>query len=45
VSGPLKHTHLLVDLACSEDDVEEQYADMDSEKELEDTTFQDPSYA
>jgi hypothetical protein len=28
-----------------QDDVEEQYADIDSEEELEDTTLQDPSSA
>jgi hypothetical protein len=36
---------LLVDLASAQDDVEEQYADIDSEEELEDTTLQDPSSA
>jgi hypothetical protein len=37
--------HLLVDLACAQDDVEDQYTDIDSEEELEGTTLQDPSPA
>jgi hypothetical protein len=35
--------HLLVDLACAQDYVEEQYTD--SEEELDNTTRQDPSSA
>jgi hypothetical protein len=29
--------HLLADLACAQDDVEEQYADTESQEELKDT--------
>jgi hypothetical protein len=32
---------LLVDLACTWNDVEEHYADIDSEEEIEDTPIQD----
>jgi hypothetical protein len=35
--------HLLVDLACTQDDVEEQYADTDSEERIIDSPLQDPS--
>jgi hypothetical protein len=45
MAGPSKHARLLVNLACAQDDVEEQYADIDSEEEFEDTTLQDPSSA
>jgi hypothetical protein len=45
MAGPSKYAHLLVDLACVQDDVEEQYADINSEEELKDTTLQDPSSA
>jgi hypothetical protein len=41
----LKSARLSVDLACAQDDVEGQLADIDSEEELEDTTLQDPSSA
>jgi hypothetical protein len=41
MAGPLKHACLLVDLACAQDSVEEQYADIDSEEEPENATFQD----
>jgi hypothetical protein len=43
MAGPSKRMRLLVDLACAQDDIEEQYADIDSGEELEDTTLQDPS--
>jgi hypothetical protein len=36
---------LLVDLACAHNDVEELYADINAEEELEDTALQDPSSA
>jgi hypothetical protein len=42
---PSKQTRLLVELACAQDSVEEQYGDIDSEEEPEDATFQDPSSA
>jgi hypothetical protein len=45
VAKPLKRVHLLVDLACAQDYVEEKYADINSEEELEDITLQDPSSA
>jgi hypothetical protein len=35
MAGPSKCVHLLVDLACAQDDVEEQYAEINSE-ELQD---------
>jgi hypothetical protein len=37
MTGPSKCMCLIVYLACVQDDVEEQYADVDSEEELEDT--------
>jgi hypothetical protein len=43
IIGPSKPGRLLVDLACAQDNVEEQYADIDSEEELADTTLQDSS--
>jgi hypothetical protein len=45
MAGPSKRTCLLVDLAWAYNDVEEQYADINSEEELEDTALQDPSSA
>jgi hypothetical protein len=45
MAGPSKCARLLVELAYAQDDVEEQYADMDSGEELKDTTLQDPSSA
>jgi hypothetical protein len=39
MAGPLKHTRILVDLAHAQDDVEDQYACINSEEELKDTTF------
>jgi hypothetical protein len=45
MAGPSKNTLLLVNLACVQDDVEEQYADIDSEEELKDTALQEPSSA
>jgi hypothetical protein len=44
-AGPSKRTCLLINLACAQDDVEEQYADSESEEELGDTALQDPSSA
>jgi hypothetical protein len=43
--GTLKGVLLLATLACVQDDVEEQYSDIDSEEEFKDTTLQDPSSA
>jgi hypothetical protein len=45
MAGLLKYARLLVDLARAQDSVEEQYADIDSEEEPEDATFQDQSSA
>jgi hypothetical protein len=45
MAGLLKCTYLLVNLACAHNDVEEQYADINSKEELEDTALQDPSSA
>jgi hypothetical protein len=39
MAGPLKHTHLLIELACAQDYVE-QYADIDLEEEIDDTPLQ-----
>jgi hypothetical protein len=41
MAGPLKQARMLVDLACAQDDVEEQ----DAEEKLGDTTLQDQSLA
>jgi hypothetical protein len=45
MARPSKHARLFVYLACAQDDVEEQYADINSEEELEDIKLQDPSSA
>jgi hypothetical protein len=45
MARPLKHAYLLIYLACAQDATEEQYADINSEEELESTTPQDPSSA
>jgi hypothetical protein len=37
MAGPLKLVPLLSDLAYAQNDAEEHYSDIDSEKELEDT--------
>jgi hypothetical protein len=44
MAGPSKHMLLLVDLARAQNDVEDQYAHVESE-ELKDTTLPDPSSA
>jgi hypothetical protein len=33
MAGPSKHAHLLVNLACAEVDVEEQYTDIGTKEE------------
>jgi hypothetical protein len=35
--------HTLINLACAQDNAEEQYADIDSEEETKDIPLQDPS--
>jgi hypothetical protein len=45
VAGPSKCAHLLLNLECAQDVVEEQYADINSKEELEDTTLPDQSSA
>jgi hypothetical protein len=44
-TGQSKRARLPVDLACSQDDDVEQRADIDSEKELDDTELEDSSSA
>jgi hypothetical protein len=39
MAGPLKHTHLLIEIACAQDYVE-QYAVIDIEKEIDNTPLQ-----
>jgi hypothetical protein len=35
--------HLLVNLACAQDNADEQYTDIDSEEEIKDSSLQEPS--
>jgi hypothetical protein len=45
MAGPSKRACVLFYLACAQDDVQEQFAEIDSEEELEGTTPQDSSTA